>query len=534
MRHLAILLLLCGGVFADRLVDRDGRVLKGDITIDAKYARVGSKKLALGDVFLAEKDDGTLVYARDFDTRMRGYEWLARHHLKKAYLKLLRKALSVKDYALAHEVLELAEGAGLAGKEVGKHKRRIEKVSGSGKPSARVRTEFNAIRNYYGELLLLRAERSLKTTDGKRLLREALRLSPRSEKGRALLGSIAPRAFPIGNARVWLDWQVDLVGSGATIATGKEEARYTQLATARSQWRSDLHGVYAEPILMIMPVKDSRVIGRALAYGRLVTTALAELFKTDKPARTPTQPMTVFLFESRDEYMNNTGTGKPQANPASLEWTAGHYSPSEGISRFFWFADVDAERRIAGTCMHELTHHWLEERNPRISARAHQAGLPAYWIVEGFATFMEEGIFDIDTGKWTLFNPRCRSLDILQAIPRGKLVRWDRYYAMSQVGFMRMPRNNQVEVQGRWFLHPSVMSTTRIFYEQAGATCQFLYHADGGKYRQKLLDFVVAYYTGNARKLDIQTAFGMSDAALGDRVVGFAQEVARGWRPKPK
>ena len=57
---------------------------------------------------------------------MRGYEWLARHHLKTAYLKLLRKALAVKDYALAREALELAQGAGLSGKEVGKHKRRIE------------------------------------------------------------------------------------------------------------------------------------------------------------------------------------------------------------------------------------------------------------------------------------------------------------------------------------------------------------------------------------------------------------------------
>ncbi|MHC4956461.1 MAG: hypothetical protein ACYTGZ_21680 [Planctomycetota bacterium] len=528
MRVLA-LFLLCTAGFADTLVDRDGQVFSGDAKVTQKLAQVGKKKLAIGDVFLVEKEDGTLLYAPDFPTRMRGYESIARDHLKTAYLKLIRKALGVKDFALANEALELAEDAGLASKEAGKHKRRIEKAGNTGRASARVRAEFNKLNRFYGELLVTRAERALKNDkDGHRLLREALRRSPSSKKGQALLAGIAPKDFPIGSTLVWLDWHVDLIGSGAKIAPDDE----VTLDGARSAWRRDLHGVQTEPILMITPVKDSQVIGRALSFGTLACNALAELFKTDNPVFEPTAPMTVFLFESREEYMSTTGTGRKQEDSAMLEWSAGHYSPREGISRFFWFKDPDAERRIAGTCVHELTHHWLDERNPRVAQRRYHVGLPAFWIVEGFATFMEEGIFDVDAGKWTLFNPRARSLDILQALPKGRFIPWERYYRLNQIDFSRLGHNNPVAVQGRWWLRPSLLSSSRIFYEQAGATCQFLYHAENGKYRDKLLDYVVAYYTGQKSKLDIKTAFGMSEAELGKKVEAFARQVSGGWRPQ--
>jgi len=524
----AALLLLCAAAVADTLVDRGGRVLQGSVEIGETQARVGRKKVAIEDVFLVEKEDGTLVFAPSFEKRMRGYHAIARDHLRDGYLRVTRAALATKDYDLARRALEMAEACGLTGSEAGKHKRRLEKASDAGKPSDRVRAEFAELNGYYGELLVERAAQGLGTEDGPRLLREALRQAPTSKKGRELLARIAPKDFPIGDARTWLDWQIDLVGSGARIVP--EDAK--PVAESRRVWRRDVHGIRADSILMITPVKDSRVIGRALAYGRMSTNALAELFKADKPARDASAPLRVLLFESREEYMQNTGTGRPQADPASLEWTAGHYSPSEGISRFFWFADVDAERRIAGTCMHELTHHWLQEHNPCVARDGSDIATPGMWIVEGFATFMEEGIFDIDAGRWTLFNPRARSLDMVRALPSRELVGWKHFYRLSHADFFRLRRDNEVIVQGRWWLQPSVMSTTRIFYEQAGASCHYLFHAENGKYGAKLIEYVNAYYRGEAKQLAIRDAFGMSDEELGARVVKFAQAVADGWQPR--
>lgn len=521
------LLLLSAAAVADTLVDRGGRVLAGSVEIGDTHARVGGKKVAIEDVFLVEKEDGTLVFAPSFEKRMRGYDAIAREHLRDGYLHVTRAALTAKDYDLARRALEMAESCGLTGREAGKHKRRLEKVSDAGKASERVRAEFAELRRYYGELLVERAERGLESEDGPRLLREALRASPTSKKGQELLARIAPKDFPIGNARIWLDWQIDLVGSGAHLVA--EDA--APVMESRRVWRRDVHGIRADSILMITPVKDSRVIGRALAYGRMSTNALAELFKSDKPARDTSAPLRVLLFENREEYMRNTGTGRPQEDPASLEWTAGHYSPSEGISRFFWFSDVDAERRIAGTCVHELTHHWLEEHNPCVARNGSGIATPGMWIVEGFATFMEEGIFDIDAGKWTLFNPRSRSLDLVRVLPSRELVGWANLYRLSHSDFFRLRRDNEVIVQGRWWLQPSVLSTTRIFYEQAGASCQYLYHAENGKYRAKLIEYVNAYYRGEANKLAIRDAFGMSAEELGARVVKFANAVADGWKP---
>jgi len=522
-------MLLCGAAAAGTLVDRDGRVLGGDVEIDGGEAKVGRRTLAIEDVFLVEEDDGTLVYAPSFEARLRGYECIARDHLRDEYLDIVRRALGTRDYEIARQALELAEEAGLSGRELGKHKRRLEKKAGDeGRPSDRVRGMLRELEGYYGRLLVERAERAIGTRDGPRLLREALRVSPGSTRSRALLGKIAPEDFPVGDARLWLDWQVDILGFGAHIADPADVA----VAHARRTWRRDLHGVRADAILMITPVKDSRVVGRALSYGRLSTNALAELFRTENPARKADHPLRILLFESKEEYLQQSGANRSQEVRASLEWTAGHYSSAERVSRFFWFADLDAERRIAGTCVHELTHQWLEERNPRVRRNGSDIRTPAYWIVEGFATFMEEGIFDIDAGEWTLFNPRSRSLDLIRVIPARSLTKWESFYPMSQHGFFHLQRDNEVEVQGRWRLRAALLSTSRIFYEQAGATCQFLYHAENGKHRRKLLDYLVAYYEGNAKRLDVEKAFGMSARELGANVVKFAHEVANGWRPK--
>jgi hypothetical protein len=530
-RTAIVLLLLAATAAADRAVGRDGRIWKGKVAIAGETAAVGRRKIPLAQLYLVETDDGTLVYAPDFGARMRGYEYLANGHVRDAYVKLVRECNQVGDFTLARELLEQSERAGLSSGEATKLKLRIEaaeKKKRDGVRSDRLRRAAAVHGAYFGELLVKRAAKALDGgRDGPRLLREALRHAPDSPRAATLLRNIAAKDFPIGDARTWLDWHLDVEATGARVGTGREAA----VVKARAKWRRDLHGVGASPILLVTPVKDSYMVGRCLAYGRLACGALAQLFATEEPVRKAQHALTVFLFESKKEYTTTSGTGVQVENPALLEWTAGHYSPSERVSRFYWYTDPDAERRIVGTCVHELTHHWLNEYNPR-ATNHHGPGLPGFWIVEGFATFMEEGIYDVESGEWDLFNPRSHSLDVLQALDPKQLIPWSALYALQQIGFRSLPNAQPQVVVLRWNLEPIGITPTRLFYEQAGATCQFLYHGENGKYRSRLLDYVCSYYSGRAPELEPKKAFGLESEELGRRTVEFARAVAAGWRPR--
>ncbi len=511
------LLLLAAAASADRVVERDGTIHTGSASVEGTSVRIGSKTLALENVFVVERDDGTLVHAPDHDARMRGYEYIAKAHLRAEFTKLMRECCQVGDFVLARAALEGAEAMGLASSEAVQLKMRLEKDErrrqGAGAvKSDRLLRQANELKAYYPAFLAARAAREYDDgKDGARLLREALRRRAPAED---LLARVAPKGFPVGDSRVWLDWHIDLEQAGARIVTGDPAA----LATARREWRKDLNGVEADEILVLTPVKDSYLVGRALAHGRLACRVLNGLFAS-LPAAPSKDPLLVFLFGSRDEYLTTTGTGRLRESPAFLEWTAGHYSPAEKVSRFYWTSDPDGERRLVGTCVHELTHHWLDRRKPERSG----PDQPGFWIVEGFATFMEEGVYDVDTGTYSLENPRSRSLDVLRSIPASRLIPWKRFYKLSQADFAGLPVNDMTPVAIRWMLRQQLVSTSRLFYEQAAATCQYLFHADGGKHRQQLLQYVDAFYGGDRAALDVERAFGMDAAELGTRVQQFAK-----------
>jgi hypothetical protein len=103
---------------------------------------------------------------------------------------------------------------------------------------------------------------------------------------------------------------------------------------------------------------------------------------------------------------------------------------------------------------------------------------------------------------------------------------------MTHAEFSRLSRESTTKFHRRWSVGPQVRSEGRLFYEQGGATCQFLYHAEKGRFRKTLLDFIAARYTGKADKLDIAAAMGLPAAELGARVEAFAKQVAQGWRPE--
>jgi len=532
-----LLALLAGRAAADRVVLGNGGIEEGEVALDEKAGVLrlgdGEKSIPLERVHLAETDDGDLIWTPGLPERLRAYEMIANRHLADEYMDRAREARRASDWELAWTAANLAERAGAASGRAARLKRRLtRRTSGAGRPDPELRQEVAQLGRYHGELLAQRAERAFANPDdeaGIRILQQALARVPDSPRARKLLADAAPGDFPIeGGPRVWLDWHLEIESQDARVLREPPPP----LRRARKKWRKDLHGVRAGPILLVTPVRDARVVGRCLATGRLACRVLDELFRTEKPRRTVYRPLTVFLYESRKEYQTTSGTGRPIRDPAFLEWTAGHYSLVDGISRFFWLPDPAAERRIIGTCVHELTHHWFSERNPR-TTRKGAPGLPGAWIVEGFATLMEEGIYDVGTGEWSLFNPRARSLDVLQSADPRMLVDWGRFFSMTKGHLAMLPPDNELKVVLRWRLRPTIVSTRRMFYEQAAAVCQFLYHGEGGRHRDRLIEFACNYYEIRRNQLTPQQAFGMSGAELGKKTVAFAKAVANGWTPDP-
>jgi len=539
-RVVVCLALVCTAAWADRAIARDGGLLRGAaLVVDAARGVLvrGKREFDLEGFYLVEHDDGALVWSRDFTARLRGYETYARILQRDRAAALVPKALKAKDLRLAERLLDDAERYGFAGKAAQQLHLRIEHLIKRpnlrpGSEAGKVREQAAAIATVPVELLVARARSARVEPDsGKRLLREALRLAPRSPVALALLQELAPSRLDAEGRLQWLDWTLDVLSRGAEFAP-RESPR---LRFARATWRRDLLGVQSKSILLITPVRDSHLVGRCLAVGQLTSRALAALFSGYPVHRKAPPPMTVFLFSSQEEYRTKSGRISAE-EPAFLEWTAGHYSPEEKVSRFFWHKDRDAERRIIGTCVHELTHQWLRERCPAYSAAQTIPAIrtPGFWIVEGFATFMEEGSYDIDSGRWSLFAARSRSLDVVAALAgkRPGLVAWPRLYSLDQEGFHTLSHKADLKLTRRWSLGYSRLSDSRAFYEQAAATCHYLFHAEKGAYRKRLLDYIVNFYTGERAKLSIPAAFGMSAEELGRRVEAFARKVEQGWRPK--
>jgi hypothetical protein len=266
-----------------------------------------------------------------------------------------------------------------------------------------------------------------------------------------------------------------------------------------------------------------------------VADLLGSLFRDYPKRRQKFEPLRVFLYGSRDEYKQQSLAARPKEDPGFLERTAGHYSPDEGISRLFWSTSRDAEQRTVSTAVHELTHHWLADANPAYSRAEGRRNprCPGFWIVEGFATFLQEGVYDLDDGSWNLFDRRAASLDTVASLAGSeRLIPWTMLYEGTGVTFWALSKKEDITVRRRWHLGAEILSTTQLWYEQSAATCQFLYHADGGKHRKALIDYVVNHYTDNRKRMSMQAAFGMTPEELGRRVQQFALDVAKGWEPE--
>lgn len=300
------------------------------------------------------------------------------------------------------------------------------------------------------------------------------------------------------------------------------EERRLGIATT---WSEDVVGFESENLFVISPVDRPGAVATCVALGEHVCSLLEEMFADGANERTVRHRMVIYLYESKEQYLEESSRGDPAA-ATGLAWTAGHYDPRAGLVRLFLPDGEGDWESAAQTFRHELAHQWMTERCPNLTdedASSTRMALPGYWIVEGFACLVQDFRIDESEGVVGPLDPRSNLLDIVANVPPDGSIGWDALTAIPHARLMGLLAIEPRPIALTWSLgRVRPVDGMGLFYAQANALASFLYHGDGGRYREAFLDYVVAYYAGS-RNLDFEARFGITAEEAGRR----AREHAR-------
>lgn len=506
-------------------------------------------------VVAAMDGEGRLIYTNTPSAPERSIARLIFVRRAEDYAKLAREAASANAPALTARILDAAEARGADEKRLAYPKRQLEAML------KRPRTLKERSRDKVLEKLKTWAEEDAAARENalvatledprwtiqRRFIRTLLARGKDPKRAQELVKARIPAFLPKPASFKTADW-IDLVDSLQHVEARMIPKPTSERDISRSEreygsalhtWRQDLVALEAGDLLVLTPLKQPGRLAGCLAMGSLVTQALTKFFAGGEHVRKNVWPMPLHLFENKKTYQIKTDQrvrgGSKEAREALIENSAGHYSPSDGVSRIFLPERSDAWGSVMSTYTHELVHHWIEARCPlwKESEAASRSHTPGYWIVEGIATVFEEFDWDLEARTWSMDNPRAHSLDVVANAQPDQLLPWSALYEMPQdtFGRLRWKEDAHILVPMRWRLGwRSVTTPRRLFYEQSSATCHYLLSL-GDKGHDALRAFVVAYYTGRmpGKGKAITSIMGISAEELGKRVVAFAK--ARSTRP---
>lgn len=202
---------------------------------------------------------------------------------------------------------------------------------------------------------------------------------------------------------------------------------------------------------------------------------LDQLFAGGGLPRVDEQRHLVVYFRNRDEY-RQAMQGKI---PPDIE-TTGIYIGDQRTAFFF----APSTPQPAGeapadysTLYHEAAHQLFGESRPIVPDVGREAN---FWIIEGIACYFES--FEAHPSYYTLGGAlserlqaaRYRALVDNLIFPSAEL---------TQLGMLQMQRSPQIGT----------------LYSQSAGLAHFLIHYDSGRYRDALVAYLVAVYTGRAR-----------------------------------
>jgi hypothetical protein len=535
-----------------RAVLRDGSILRGTFGVDVRAGHVGrldddGGPWRLGEVLLLEDAHLRPLLGADV---VRGVEAIVERDLAEAFVELAAKARGTNDVELLEDMIREAWTRGaddgdleLARKAADTLRRRPGVVRRT--RAAEVREGAEDLLGAFPQALWERALACGSEGDSPfrtRLLRALLLREPDHGPAREMTRQLIPEDLRPNHAGADFD---ALDGLTFVEATQREPIRVvrppeerlpdgrsgidpsqSELAQAAARWRGDLLGFESEHLLIISSVRRPGALARCLTMGELVCDALEEIFGEEEGEGGGRRRLVLYLYETKEEYLEQgPGGNLGSEGGAGLSWTAGHYDQRENVSRIFVPDGADAFESVMETYAHELTHHWLRTQCPLFPYRPLEladATQPGYWVVEGFASLVDEFRFDLEHGTWHPESPQSRRLDLVANAAEDQLFPWERLYSMSHLRFSEMSFRGEPSIPSTCFLGlRHVVSARHMFYAQAAATCRYLFESE--ERRGRLLAYLTAFYTNDGPGLDVERALGLGPQDLGREVVAWSR-----------
>ncbi|HET6163285.1 MAG TPA: hypothetical protein VFG37_06425 [Planctomycetota bacterium] len=314
-------------------------------------------------------------------------------------------------------------------------------------------------------------------------------LIPDSTFDAAAIGDWVPPVFPYNGTkaqlgRIWALWADALLPSGAHFV--RADAALTA-RLEKTPFSSGAKILATDHVLLISREADPRILGPCLSRAEATVRTLTRMLGPSPSAAEPDATIEVHLYVTREEYLADKSSGF--APPA---WSAGVYSPSLAVSRFYSRLAADAEdpfgRSLHGVMAHELTHHfvdrvWNPASNPTV--------VPGFWMVEGFAEFIGEQAVEMERLGDALDDSTVRSLDASAAalraghfIPLAELL---------DIDFEKFRKTLDGEsfgpLQLRHTLYRMKLDRRGLFYVESAALSFFVMNRCGEKGRATYLDW---------------------------------------------
>jgi hypothetical protein len=210
-----------------------------------------------------------------------------------------------------------------------------------------------------------------------------------------------------------------------------------------------------------------------------------DLFAGERPPRKQIRPFRVYYHKDRDQYNGVLRRRQPR-----IAETLGIYFDTDREAHFF----AGSEQNLA-TLYHEAVHQLFQESKPaakRIGERAN------FWIIEGVATYFETLIEHADPAAGLYYTIGESTAGRLPAA-RERLA-GDYYLPLAE-----LTRLGKHDVQR----HPEIAK----LYSQACGLTAFLMNGHDGRYREGLVRYLEAVYSGrdNERSLADATHASYND-----------------------
>lgn len=551
------------------LVLRDGKIVEGNLRLRTsdrsnEIELVGgssTRRYLDRDSRFAALEDGTLLYAADTQALINGLRKLGDRVELEALENVLGVAAKSGDPRLMRKVLIQARRLRMEDlddlQEAYDEARALEEPDISRRNLERAEERFDEVGTARGDLYWKAVESIWE--DGEevindwgdvvtrklprrqyRLLELVLEADPGFDQAREKLEELLPDEIDLPASRRVVEWvefaevnafhpvEIWWPTDGMADELTWEQDKLEELQIG---WRDDLTGYRTERLFIVTPLERPGGIARCMHLAEQLCDIMEGMFAGGTHER-DLEPMVILLFETRTEYIEQFTKGNPGARSMIVQ-TAGVYSPSEKVSRLFLPDESDdgAWADMIETLLHELTHHWVDCRNPRIpesddTSSGRTVGMRGFWIVEGFASTTQFFLLDPFIGTYETINPRGNRIDVIANARDDQLLPWKLLF--------RRPQNQMWSLSSYSYDHFPLTWTlggmqqpggVGLFYAQSATVSQYLYNADNGRRRGQLYDYVINYYTSNEPLLSIQEAFGMSEDQLGQAAVDWAREV---------